>query len=98
MLYVLDEPSTGLHPLDVATLVGVFDHLLAAAATIIVIDHDLDLLAAADHLIDMGPGGGPEGGHIVAAGPPEDVARSPDSVTGPWLAEYLGLDAVRKPR
>ena len=55
-LYVFDEPSTGLHPLDVATLVGVFDRLLEAGATIIVIDHDLDLLAAADHLIDMGPG------------------------------------------
>jgi len=92
-LYVLDEPSTGLHPLDVATLVGVFDHLLAAGATIIVIDHDLDLLAAADHLIDMGPGGGPEGGQIVAAGRPEDVASAPDSVTGPWLAEYLGQAA-----
>ena len=89
-LYVFDEPSTGLHPLDVATLVGVFDRLLAAGATIIVIDHDLDLLAAADHLIDMGPGGGPEGGHIVAAGTPEDVARDPDSVTGPWLGEQLG--------
>jgi excinuclease ABC subunit A len=90
-LYVFDEPSTGLHPLDVATLVGVFDQLLAAGATLIVIDHDLDLLAAADHLIDMGPGGGPDGGHIVAAGAPEDVARSPVSVTGPWLAEHLGL-------
>ena len=90
-LYVFDEPSTGLHPLDVATLVGVFDRLLDAGATIIVIDHDLDLLAAADHLIDMGPGGGPDGGHIVAAGTPEDVARDPDSVTGPWLAEHLGL-------
>jgi excinuclease ABC subunit A len=90
-LYVFDEPSTGLHPLDVATLVGVFDRLLAAGATIIVIDHDLDLLAAADHLIDMGPGGGPDGGHIVAAGTPEDVARDPASVTGPWLAEQLGL-------
>ncbi len=89
-LYVFDEPSTGLHPLDVATLVGVFDRLLAAGATIIVIDHDLDLLAAADHLIDMGPGGGPDGGRIVAAGPPEDVARDPASVTGPWLAEHLG--------
>ncbi len=89
-LYVFDEPSTGLHPLDVATLVGVFDRLLAAGATIIVIDHDLDLLAAADHLIDLGPGGGPEGGHIVAAGTPEDVARAPDSVTGPWLGEHLG--------
>ncbi len=67
-LYVFDEPSTGLHPLDVATLVGVFDRLLAAGATIVVIDHDLDLLAAADHLIDMGPGGGPDGGRILAAG------------------------------
>jgi excinuclease ABC subunit A len=90
-LYVFDEPSTGLHPLDVATLVGVFDRLLAAGATIIVIDHDLDLLAAADHLIDMGPGGGPEGGHILAAGTPEDVARDPGSVTGPWLAKHLNL-------
>ena len=89
-LYVFDEPSTGLHPLDVATLVGVFDRLLEAGATIIVIDHDLDLLAAADHLIDMGPGGGPDGGRILAAGPPADVAQAPGSVTGPWLAEHLG--------
>ena len=93
-LYVFDEPSTGLHPLDVATLVGVFDRLLAAGATIIVIDHDLDLLAAADYLIDMGPGGGPDGGHILAAGPPQDVAQAPASVTGPWLAEHLSLTAA----
>ena len=93
-LYVFDEPSTGLHPLDVATLVGVFDRLLQAGATIVVIDHDLDLLAAADHLIDMGPGGGPDGGHIVAAGTPEDVAGDPGSVTGPWLAEHLGVPAA----
>jgi excinuclease ABC subunit A len=95
-LYVFDEPSTGLHPLDVATLVGVFDRLLAAGATIIVIDHDLDLLAAADHVIDMGPGGGPDGGHIVAAGTPADVARDPGSVTGPWLAEHLSLPKARR--
>jgi excinuclease ABC subunit A len=88
-LYVFDEPSTGLHPLDVATLVGVFDRLLDAGATIIVIDHDLDLLAAADHLIDMGPGGGPDGGRILAAGTPEDVSRTPGSATGPWLAGHL---------
>jgi len=93
-LYVFDEPSTGLHPLDVATLVSVFDRLLEAGATVIVIDHDLDLLAAADHLIDMGPGGGPDGGHIVASGSPSDVAASPGSVTGPWLAEQLGLPAA----
>jgi excinuclease ABC subunit A len=95
-LYVLDEPSTGLHPLDVATLVGVFDRLLEAGATVIIIDHDLDLLAAADHLIDMGPGGGPDGGHILAAGTPEDVARAPGSATGPWLAEHLGLPEARQ--
>ncbi len=92
-LYVFDEPSTGLHPLDVATLAGVFGRLLDAGATIIVIDHDLDLLAAADHLIDMGPGGGPDGGHILAAGTPEEVARTPGSPTGPWLAEHLDLAA-----
>jgi len=90
-LYVFDEPSTGLHPLDVATLAGVFGRLLDAGATIIVIDHDLDLLGAADHLIDMGPGGGPDGGRILVAGTPEDVARAPGSATGPWLAEHLGL-------
>jgi len=90
-LYVFDEPATGLHPLDVATLVGVFDRLLKAGATIIVIDHDLDLLAAADHLIDMGPGGGPDGGRILAAGTPQDVTRTSDSVTGPWLAEQFGV-------
>ena len=94
VLYVFDEPSTGLHPLDVATLVGVFDRLLEAGATIIVIDHDLDLLAAADYLIDMGPGGGPDGGHILAAGTPADVARTPGSATGPWLAEHLGALAA----
>ena len=94
-LYVFDEPSTGLHPLDVATLAGVFDRLMQAGATIIVIDHDLDLLAAADHLIDMGPGGGPDGGHIVAAGTPAEVAAAQGNVTGPWLAEHLGLPPAR---
>jgi excinuclease ABC subunit A len=96
VLYVFDEPSTGLHPLDVATLAGVFDRLLEAGATVIVIDHDLDLLAAADHLIDMGPGGGPDGGHILAAGAPRHVAQDPGSVTGPWLAEHLGLPGARQ--
>jgi excinuclease ABC subunit A len=94
VLYVFDEPSTGLHPLDVGTLVGVFDRLLDAGATIIVIDHDLDLLATADYLIDMGPGGGPDGGRIVAQGTPRDVARDPASVTAPWLAAQLGGPAT----
>src|SRR5580704_7780695 len=95
-LYVFDEPSTGLHPLDVATLVSVFDRLLDAGATIIVIDHDLDLLAAADYLIDMGPGGGPEGGRVLAAGTPAEVAADAGSVTGPWLAEYFSLADVSR--
>jgi excinuclease ABC subunit A len=95
-LYVFDEPSTGLHPLDIATLIGVFDRLIDAGATIIAIDHDLDLLAAADHIIDMGPGGGPDGGNIVAVGTPTDVAQSNDSVTGPWLAEHMGVPAARR--
>jgi excinuclease ABC subunit A len=94
VLYVFDEPSTGLHPLDVGTLVSVFDRLLDAGATIIVIDHDLDLLATADYLIDMGPGGGPDGGRIVAQGTPWDVARDPGSVTAPWLAAQLGMPAA----
>ena len=68
--------------------------LLEAGATIIVIDHDLDLLAAADYLIDMGPGGGPDGGRIVAQGTPRDVARDPGSVTAPWLAAQLGEPAA----
>jgi excinuclease ABC subunit A len=95
-LYVFDEPSTGLHPLDVATLVSVFDRLIGAGATIIVIDHDLDLLAAADHIIDMGPGGGPEGGRVLAAGTPEEVAEDVGSVTGPWLSEYLAAARVMR--
>jgi excinuclease ABC subunit A len=94
VLYVFDEPSTGLHPLDVGTLVGVFDRLLGAGATVIVIDHDLDLLATADYLIDMGPGGGPDGGRIVARGTPAEVARDPASVTAPWLAAQLSLAAA----
>ncbi len=88
-LYVFDEPSTGLHPLDVATLVGVFDRLIDAGATIIVIDHDMDLLAVADHLIDMGPGGGPDGGHIW----PPELQRTwrvpPTASPGPgWLSTW----------
>ena len=88
-LYVLDEPSTGLHPRDVQTLIAVLDRLMADGATVIVIDHDLDLLAAADHIIDMGPGGGTAGGRIVAQGTPREVAADPHSITGPWLTDRL---------
>jgi excinuclease ABC subunit A len=92
-LYIFDEPSTGLHPVDIRTLVGVFDRLLDGGATIVVIDHDLDLLAAADHLIDLGPSGGPAGGRIVAEGTPDAVAADKNSVTGPYLARHLARGA-----
>jgi excinuclease ABC subunit A len=88
-LYVFDEPTTGLHPRDIETLVGVFDRLIEVGATIVVIDHDLDLLAVCDQLIDVGPGAGPEGGRIVAVGSPHELAAAPESVTGPWLADHL---------
>ena len=84
-VFVFDEPTIGLHPRDVATLLGVFDRLVAAGATVVVIEHDLDLIANADYVIDMGPGGGSEGGRVVACGTPEQVAACPDSVTGRYL-------------
>ncbi|GAB2821660.1 excinuclease ABC subunit UvrA [Actinocorallia aurea] len=89
-LFVFDEPSIGLHPRDVRTLLTAFDGLLAAGATVLVIDHDLDLIANADRLIDLGPGAGPHGGRIVAAGTPEEVAADPGSPTGVFLARHLG--------
>ena len=84
-VFVFDEPTIGLHPLDVQTLLGVFRALIENGATVVVIEHDLDVIRAADYVIDMGPGGGEEGGRIVAAGTPEDIARCPDSVTGRFL-------------
>ncbi|MBT1166151.1 excinuclease ABC subunit UvrA [Bifidobacterium simiarum] len=84
-VFVFDEPTIGLHPLDVRVLLGVFDRLVAAGATVVVIEHDLDVIANADHIIDMGPGGGVGGGRIVATGSPSDIAASPASVTGRYL-------------
>ena len=89
-LFVLDEPTVGLHPLDTQVLIGVLDRLLAKGATIVVIEHDLDLIANADHVIDMGPGGGAAGGRIIATGTPDEVAGNPDSRTGRYLRDYLG--------
>ena len=89
ILYVFDEPSTGLHPLDIRTLVGVLDRLLDDGATVVVIDHDLDILAASDRVIEVGPGGGPQGGRIVAQGTPAQIAADPESVTGPYLSAHL---------
>ena len=84
-VFVFDEPTIGLHPLDVRTLLGVFQTLLDSGATVVVIEHDLDVIRSADYLVDMGPGGGESGGEIVAAGTPAQVARNPRSITGRYL-------------
>ena len=84
-VFVFDEPTIGLHPEDVKTLVGVFDRLLAAGATVVVIEHDLDVIRSADYVVDLGPGGGEEGGRIVACGAPEAIRNAPESRTGRFL-------------
>ncbi len=84
-LFVFDEPTIGLHPLDVRTLMGVFETLLAQGATVVIIEHDLDVIRSADYVIDLGPGGGAEGGTVVAAGTPDEIAACPRSVTGRYL-------------
>ena len=84
-VFIFDEPSIGLHPLDVQVLLGVFQALLDNGATVIVIEHDLDVIRNADYIIDMGPGGGDAGGQIVATGTPEDIKANPNSITGRYL-------------
>ena len=88
-LFVFDEPTIGLHPLDVRTLLAVFQRLLDNGATVLVIEHDLDMIANADYVVDMGPGGGKAGGRIVALGTPEEIANNRESVTGKYLKEVL---------
>ena len=84
-VFIFDEPTIGLHPLDIRTLLGVFETLIQNGATVIVIEHDLDVIENADYIIDMGPGGGEAGGRVVACGTPEDIAACPESVTGRFL-------------
>ena len=84
-VFVFDEPTIGLHPLDVKTLLGVFQSLIDHGATVIVIEHDLDVIRSADYIVDMGPGGGEQGGEIVAMGTVEEVKTNPKSVTGKFL-------------
>ena len=84
-LFVFDEPTIGLHPSDVQTLLAVFQRLIEHGATVVVIEHDLDIIRNADYIIDMGPGGGDEGGRIVAAGTPERIKACPESVTGRFI-------------
>ena len=84
-VFVFDEPTIGLHPLDVQVLLGVFQTLIENGATVVVIEHDQDMIRNADYIIDMGPGGGEEGGRIVAAGTPDEIMRNPASITGRYL-------------
>ena len=84
-VFIFDEPTIGLHPQDVRTLLHVFQTLIDHGATVVVIEHDLDVIRNADYIIDMGPGGGCQGGRIVAAGTPEEVERCKESRTGFFL-------------
>ena len=84
-VFVFDEPTIGLHPLDVRTLLDVFQTLIDNGATVIVIEHDLDVICNADYVIDMGPGGGEAGGRIVAAGTPDEIRKTPESITGKFI-------------
>ena len=84
-VFVLDEPTIGLHPLDVQTLLQVFQTLIASGATVIVIEHDLDVIRNADYVIDMGPGGGEQGGRVVACGTPGEIRNNKGSITGQFL-------------
>lgn len=88
-LYILDEPTTGLHFEDIKVLLGVLQKLVDCGNTVIVIEHNLDVLKCADYMFDMGPDGGRRGGYVVAQGTPEELAANPASVTGPYLKDAL---------
>ena len=89
MLYILDEPTTGLHLDDVKKLLGVLHRLVDAGNTVLVVEHHLDVIKCADHVVDLGPEGGDDGGEIVAEGRPRSIAQTPGSYTGKFLAEVL---------
>jgi len=88
-LYILDEPTTGLHFDDIKKLLGVLNRLVDAGNTVIVIEHNLDVIKTADYIVDLGPEGGEKGGRVIAAGTPEEIARYPESYTGQSLREML---------
>jgi excinuclease ABC subunit A len=88
-LYILDEPTTGLHPADVERLVIQLDGLVQSGNTVIVVEHDMRVVAASDRVLDMGPGAGDEGGRVVAFGTPAELARARGSRTAPYLARFL---------
>ena len=91
-IYILDEPTTGLHFEDVRRLLGVLQRLVDAGNTVLVIEHNLDVIKSADWIVDLGPEGGDGGGRVIVEGTPEQVAKTPESYTGRFLAPLLGLD------
>ena len=93
-LYILDEPTTGLHPSDVERLLVQLDGLVDAGNTVIVVEHDMRVVAGSDWVIDIGPGAGEEGGRVVAAGTPAEMAKAAQSRTAPYLARFLSGDAA----
>ncbi|HIA31934.1 MAG TPA: excinuclease ABC subunit UvrA, partial [Nitrospinaceae bacterium] len=88
-LYILDEPTTGLHFADIEHLLKVLSKLVDSGNTVIIIEHNMDVIKTADHVIDLGPEGGDKGGEILAGGPPEEVAKNKKSYTGQYLKEYI---------
>ena len=91
-LYILDEPTTGLHIADVHKLIEMLQRLVDAGNTVLIIEHNLDVIKVADHIIDLGPEGGDRGGTLVTAGTPEEVALCPESYTGKYLKKCLGMN------
>jgi len=91
-LYILDEPTTGLHFADIEKLINVLQRLVDMGNTVIVIEHNLDVIKVADYIIDLGPEGGDRGGYIVAEGTPEEVAKNPNSYTGMYLKKVLKIE------
>ncbi|MCD7951800.1 MAG: hypothetical protein LUG14_02495 [Synergistaceae bacterium] len=94
-LFVFDEPTTGLHPQDIRRLLQIFDRLIGAGGTVVVIEHDRDMIANADFIVDMGPGGGEDGGRIIASGGAKDICGSEASLTGRYLRRYAESYGVR---
>jgi excinuclease ABC subunit A len=91
-MYILDEPTTGLHIADIHKLLGILDRLVDSGNTIVVIEHNLDVIKRADHIIDLGPEGGDRGGTILAVGTPEEIAKCEASYTGHFLKKILDIN------